>query len=119
MQLLRARRGAPRYASSTRSVARPRSIAPSPQNGLGQNESRYEPQTFGARTVPTDRYTAWLEQREADREREDPQLVRWVIRPRALAGQATRASAVGDQDTQAAAEKVAGQCVRWKELAGA
>ena len=37
------------------------------QDGLDQTTSRHDPQLLAARTVPGDPYTAWLEQREADR----------------------------------------------------
>jgi hypothetical protein len=45
-----------------------------------EGEGRHEPQVFGAR-VPADPYSAWLAQRDAERQ-EEP--VRWVFRPRML-----------------------------------
>jgi hypothetical protein len=69
----------------------------------GQDEtdgmaSRYEPQSFTPRVCPPDPYTAWLEQREGDREREGFAPVRWIHRPRDIGGPAIRASAVGARD---------------------
>jgi hypothetical protein len=57
------------------------------QNGLDWGESRYEPETFGKSAVPADPYAAWVQQREAEREREhhDDSQVRWVYRPRTAA----------------------------------
>jgi hypothetical protein len=82
MQSLLARRRTLRHGSPTQYL--PRSIAVSTRDAPDPSESRYEPETFGACTVPVDPYTAWMQQREADRERAD-QPVRWVVRPRAVA----------------------------------
>jgi hypothetical protein len=88
MQLLGARRHAPRHASTSQYIAHAPSVVLSTRDGLDQTESRYEPQSFGLCRVPADPYTAWLEQREADRELDDHPQVRWVVRPRAVAGPA-------------------------------
>jgi hypothetical protein len=94
---LRARRHALRHASSSEYIRQARSVAIFTSDERDQSESRHEPEAFGTRSVPADPYTAWLERRQADREREDP--VRWVMRPRSLAGTAIRASAVAGQQT--------------------
>jgi hypothetical protein len=44
--------------------------------------SRHEPQAFTARALPRDPYAAWLEQREAERQRDEGSAIRWVYRPR-------------------------------------
>lgn len=41
--------------------------------------SRHEPGTFAARAVAADPYTAWVQQREAERE---DQPIRWIYRQR-------------------------------------
>lgn len=84
MQPLLARRRTLRRARSNQYVTQPQSMAISRENAWLQSESRYEPETFGACTVPTDAYTAWVQQREADRDRSDAP-VRWVVRPRPAA----------------------------------
>jgi hypothetical protein len=88
MQSLRGRRRSARHAAPTQYITRSLSIAVVDE-GPEQAECRYEPETFGA-VVPTDPYTAWLAQREAEREREAQGSVRWVVRPRAVAGSAAR-----------------------------
>jgi hypothetical protein len=90
--------GARRHAraSSAEYISQPQTIALSTQAGPDFCESRYEPETFGAPTVPADPYAAWVQQRAAEQEREEHPEVRWVFRPRAAAGPAIRASAVGD-----------------------
>jgi hypothetical protein len=88
MQSLLARRRTLRHDSPTQFL--PRIIAVSPQGGPDPSESRYEPETFGACTVPVDSYAAWMQQRES--ERADPQ-VRWVVRPRAVPAPASEESA--------------------------
>jgi hypothetical protein len=90
MQSLLARRRTMRHASPTQII--PRGIAASAQDGRDPSESRYEPDTFGACAVPVDPYAAWMQRREADRERAEPQ-VRWVVRPRAAAGTAGQETA--------------------------
>jgi hypothetical protein len=44
--------------------------------------TRHEPFVFTERAFPRDPYAAWLEQREADRQREEDSQIRWVYRPR-------------------------------------
>jgi hypothetical protein len=90
MQSLLGRRRTLRHDSPTQII--PRSIVVSTPAGPDPSESRYEPETFGACTVPVDAYAAWMQQREADRERADPP-VRWVVRPRDAAVPANEASA--------------------------
>jgi len=51
-------------------------------------DSRHEPQILAEQIVPRDAYAAWLEQREAEREREPRPEVRWVQRPRGEAAPA-------------------------------
>ena len=41
--------------------------------------SRHEPQTLTGRTIPRDPYAAWLERREAERERMEGSSVRWTL----------------------------------------
>jgi len=43
-------------------------------------ESRHEPDSFTARAVARDPYTAWVEQREAEQEGQQP--IRWIYRQR-------------------------------------
>jgi hypothetical protein len=92
MGLLRARRDAPRYAASPGYMMESRTFT---QELLDLSESRHEPQTFAACTLPTDTYAAWREQLEADRERETS--VRWVVRPRTMTSSTARENAVGDR----------------------
>jgi hypothetical protein len=82
MQPLRGRRRIVRHASSTQYLAHPESMALPTLDVSLRGESRYEPQTFGRIGVPIDPYTVWLKQREADRERDNPDPVRCVFRPR-------------------------------------
>ena len=44
--------------------------------------TRHEPQSLTERAFPRDPYAAWLEQREADRQRDEDTPIRWVYRPR-------------------------------------
>ncbi|MGO9488795.1 MAG: hypothetical protein ACLQBB_07185 [Solirubrobacteraceae bacterium] len=53
----------------------------------GETESRHEPQSLRVGPAPVDPYAAWLEQREAERERVEQPGVRWVHRPRVTAAQ--------------------------------
>jgi hypothetical protein len=89
MQSLLARRRTLRHESPTQII--PRSIVASTRNAPDPSESRHEPETFGGCTVPVDAYGAWMQQREADRERADPP-VRWVVRPRDVAAAANRSA---------------------------
>jgi hypothetical protein len=74
MRLLQAPRRSPRQISSTHHIAHPRSIDPSLQDGQDLMASRHDAQMLTERSVPADPYTAWLEQREADRAREERRL---------------------------------------------
>ncbi|HEX4187514.1 MAG TPA: hypothetical protein VHY83_06435 [Solirubrobacteraceae bacterium] len=62
-------------------------LTPLTPSGQKVGESRHEPQTFGA-AVPSDPYAAWVARREAEQERQGTD-VRWVVRPRTLAGAQT------------------------------
>ena len=55
-----------------------------------EQDGRHEPQSLIERIVPRDTYAAWLEQREAEseRERERSPQIRWVHRPRGEDGRA-------------------------------
>jgi hypothetical protein len=66
MQLLQTPKRSLRHISSSHDAPRLRS-EPFAQDGPDHVASRHEPQFLAARTVPADPYTAWLEQREADR----------------------------------------------------
>jgi hypothetical protein len=57
-------------ATPTRHVAHPQSITPSAPASPDNMSSRHDAQLFTGRTVPVDPYKVWLEQREAERERE-------------------------------------------------
>jgi hypothetical protein len=63
MRLLQAPRHSLRHASSSHYIPHSRTVELSAQ----YEPSRHDAQILAARTVPTDPYTAWLEQREADR----------------------------------------------------
>jgi hypothetical protein len=63
-----------RHVASTHHLARPQSIELSVQDVRDRTASRHAAQMLTSRTVPTDPYTAWLERREADREREEHRL---------------------------------------------
>ena len=89
MQSILGRRRSPREAPSTQYIAQSLSIAVT-ECARDQTECRHEPETFGACIVPPDPYTAWLDRRESDRERREQGSVRWVVRPRAVAGPAAR-----------------------------
>jgi len=55
---------------------------------------------FTERTLLADPYTAWLEQREADREQTGQMRVRWIYRQRPAGGPAIRAGAGADQESR-------------------
>jgi hypothetical protein len=95
---LRAPRHSLRNPFSIHDIAHSRSVEPSAQDEPQQVADRHEPQTFTARALCADPYTAWLEQREADREREGNMRVRWIYRQRAVGGPAIRAGVVVDED---------------------
>jgi hypothetical protein len=72
MRPLQALRHSLQHGSSTHNIAPPRSIELSAQNGLYQ--SRHDAQVLTGRILPADPYKVWLEQRAADREREEHRL---------------------------------------------
>jgi hypothetical protein len=63
-----------RHGSSACRIADPQRIEPSPQAGLVHTASRHDPQMLTPRAVSADPYAAWLERREAEREREAHRL---------------------------------------------
>jgi hypothetical protein len=79
-------------------------LTPLTPSGQKVGESRHEPQTFGA-AVPSDPYAAWVARREAEQERQGTD-VRWVVRPRTLAGPPLGASAAGAQTPGARVTRV-------------
>jgi hypothetical protein len=76
MRPLQALRHSLQHGSSTDHIAHPQSIELSPQTMPYQTASRHDAQvlTGRRRIVPADPYKVWLEQREADREREEHRL---------------------------------------------
>jgi hypothetical protein len=74
-------------------TAYPRSVQLSSMGGLDEPASRHEPQILIERSAPKDPYAAWLEQREAESEREARPPIRWVQRPPADARRAGAAAA--------------------------
>jgi hypothetical protein len=74
MRPLQALRHSLQHGSSTHQTAPPRSIELSTQNGSYQTASRHDAQVLTGRIIPADPYKVWLEQREADREREEHRL---------------------------------------------
>lgn len=67
MQLLQAPRHSLQRVSSPQYIPDWRSIELSAQDGPEETASRHDAQMLTARAVPVDPYTAWLEEREADR----------------------------------------------------
>jgi len=57
-------------------------IQPFTYGGSQPNVSRHEPLALSERARPVDPYTEWLQQREAERERDERPEIRWVSRPR-------------------------------------
>jgi hypothetical protein len=74
MRLLQAPKHLLQHVASTHDIAPPQSTERSAQAGSGQTAHRHDPQMITARRVSADPYKAWLEQREADREREAHRL---------------------------------------------
>ena len=66
MRTLQAPRDSLQHVSSPRYVAEPWSVELSVRDAREQTGSRHDERMFTARTVPTDPYTAWLEQREPE-----------------------------------------------------
>ena len=74
MRPLQALRHSLQHGSSTHHIETPRSIDLSSQNGRYQTAGRHDAQVLTGRIVPADPYRVWLEQREADRAREEHRL---------------------------------------------
>lgn len=74
MLSLRTSRHPRQRISSHHRNADPQSIELSAQDCRNQTATRHDAQMFGARTQPADPYKAWLQQREAERERETRRL---------------------------------------------
>jgi hypothetical protein len=81
-------------------------VCPAITSLCDQEASRHEPQTLASRAVAPDPYTAWAEQRDAERQREQGQPIRWIYRQRELAAQETRATADGDREPRRAHDNV-------------
>jgi hypothetical protein len=67
MHLLRARSHSPRHVTSSHNDPHSLSGEPFVKDKPDRLASRHDPQLITARAIPADPYTAWLEQREADR----------------------------------------------------
>jgi hypothetical protein len=74
MRPLQALRHSLQHVSSTGNITRPQSIAAPAQDAPDLTASRHDAQVFTRRIVPADPYTVWLQQREAEREREERRL---------------------------------------------
>lgn len=94
MRMLQAHRHSRRHDSSAHQYDR--SISLSAQDEADQMTGRHEPEILTLRALPQDPYAVWLEQREADREREGHPPVRWIHRQPGVGRPTIRASAVGD-----------------------
>ncbi len=70
MRPLQALRHSFSHLSPTNQLSHTPSIEPSTQDCQAQIASRHDAQMITGRTLPTDPYKAWLEQREVERERE-------------------------------------------------
>lgn len=62
------------HGSSSHRITGPKSVEPASQTGPCQAASRHDVQVLTGRIVPADPYQVWLEEREADRERESHRL---------------------------------------------
>ena len=74
MRLLQAPKRLLQNVSSTSHAAPQQDIEQSALSGSAQTAHRHDPQMITARRISADPYKAWLEQREADREREAHRL---------------------------------------------
>jgi hypothetical protein len=74
MRLLQAPRHLLQHISATHHDGPQQSIEPAVQGASTQTAHRHDPHMITARRVSVDPYKAWLEQREADREREAHRL---------------------------------------------
>ncbi len=99
MRLLQAPIHSLRRVSSDR-ITHSRAVALSAQIGPDDTLTRHEPQVLAEHTVPVDPYTAWLQQREAESERDERQPVRWICRQQRTAAPAIRARSGRDQQAR-------------------
>lgn len=74
MRLLQAPKHLLQHVSSTYQIAPSQSVERAAHDGSDQRANRHDAQMLTARRVSADPYAAWLEQREADREREAHRL---------------------------------------------
>jgi hypothetical protein len=74
MRPLQALRHSLQHVSSTDPVTPPQSIPAPARDAPDLTASRHDAQVFTRRIVPADPYTVWLQQREAEREREERRL---------------------------------------------
>ena len=74
MRPLQALRHSLRHVSSTDHGTSPRSIPAPARDAPSLTASRHDAQVFTRRIVPADPYAQWLQQREAEREREERRL---------------------------------------------
>jgi hypothetical protein len=81
-------------------------VCPASASFCDQEASRHEPQTLAPRAVARDPYAAWAEQRDAERQREQGEPIRWIYRQRELAAQEARAALDGDREPRRAHDNV-------------
>ena len=74
MRPLQALRHSLQHVASTGRITRPQSIAAPAQDAPNLTVSRHDADVFTRRIVPADPYAVWLQQREAEREREERRL---------------------------------------------
>ena len=74
MRPLQALRHPLRHVSSTGHGTSPQNIPAPAQDAPNLTASRHDAQVFTRRIVPADPYAVWLQQREAEREREERRL---------------------------------------------
>jgi hypothetical protein len=79
-------------------IARPQAVQLSAQDRGAMSPSRHDAQMLAPHSAPVDPYAAFLQQREAEREREQPREVRWVYRQLGTLSAAPRVSADGPRD---------------------
>ncbi len=74
MRPLQALKHSLQHVASIGHVTSPQSIAAPAQDAPSLTASRHDADVFTRRIVPADPYTVWLQQREAEREREERRL---------------------------------------------
>jgi hypothetical protein len=74
MRPLQALRHSLQHVSSASHLTRPQSIAAPAHDAPNLTASRHDANVFTRRIVPADPYTVWLQQREAERERQERRL---------------------------------------------